>query len=94
MRKIELAMVAAAKNGVNWAKDNTRVHAVIGGMEVQLHGNTIGVYEDQGGGQYGFTVNKETLKRWPSNTTKSRIRAFGVDLVTKKGVIYLNGEKI
>ena len=91
MRKIEQEMIAAARNGVNWAKDNTRVHSVIGGMEVQLHGNTIGIYEDQGGGNFGFTVNKGTLKKYPTNTTKSRLRAFGVDVRTVKGVTMLDG---
>lgn len=84
MRKIEQQMLEAVQNGTNWTKDNTRVHSVIGGMEVQLHGNTLGIYEDQGGGSFGFTVDKNTLKKYPTNTTKSRLRALGVNVYTKK----------
>lgn len=39
-------------------------------------------------------VNKSTLEQWPSNTTKSRLRALGCNVYTKKGVTYLNDESI
>jgi len=94
MRKIEKEMIEAAKSGKNWSKDNTSVIAIVGGMLVQLHGNDIGVYEDQGGGHFGFTVDVGTLKKWPTNTTKSRIRAFGVDLVQKKNKMYIDGKEV
>jgi hypothetical protein len=90
MRKIEQNMLKAIYNGTDWKQDNTRVHTIVGGMEVQLHGNTLGVYEDLGGGNYGFTVNMNTLKRYPTNTSKSRLRALGVNVYTKKGVTYVD----
>jgi len=39
-------------------------------------------------------VNETTLKNYPTNTTKSRLRALGVPVSTKQGVIYLYGKAI
>ena len=91
MRTIESKMLAAIQNGkADWSLDNTRVMAIVGGFEVQLHGNRIATVDEYG----SVKVDVSTLKRWPTNTTKSRLRALGVNLSTKAGVIMINGKSI
>ena len=93
MRKIEQLMVAAIKNKKDFHLDNTTViiDTVNDKANVFLHNNHIGEYVY---GQDCFMVNKSTLEQWPSNTTKSRLRALGCNVYTKKGVTYLNDEPI
>ena len=91
MRTIESKMLAAIQNGkADWSLDNTRVMAIVGGFEVQLHGNRIATVDEYG----SVKVDVNTLKRWPTNTTKSRLRALGVNLSTKAGVIMVDGKAI
>ena len=91
MRTIESKMLAAIQNGkADWSLDNTRVMAIVGGFEVQLHGNHIATVDEYG----SVKVDVNTLKRWPTNTTKSRLRALGVNLSTKAGVIMIDGKSI
>lgn len=91
MRKIEEQMINAIKGGYPWAKDNTAVALNTNGdVEVYLHGNHIATISDSSLN----TVNIRTLKKYPTNTTKSRLRALGFNLYTKKGVIYLEGNAI
>ena len=35
-------------------------------------------------------VKAKALKRWPTVTTKSRLRALGVNVYTRKGITYVN----
>ena len=103
MRKIEKEMINAIHSRVrSWQKDNTRVewNSIVEGSngtkhvaksEVFLHGNHIAtVYQDTG----ELKVNLYTLRKWPSMTTRSRLRALGADLVSIKGVLHLNGKSI
>lgn len=91
MRKIEAQMIEAIKSGkVDWSLDNTRVMAIVGGFEVQLHGNRIATIDEYG----TVKVDINTLKRWPTNTTKSRLRALGVSITTKAGVVMIDGKTI
>ena len=91
MRTIESKMLAAIQNGkADWSLDNTRIMAIVGGFEVQLHGNRIATVDEYG----SVKVDVNTLKRWPTNTTKSRLRALGVNLSTKAGVIVIDGQAI
>lgn len=91
MRTIESKMLAAIENGkADWSLDNTRVMAIVGGFEVQLHGNRIATVDEYG----SVKVDVNTLNRWPTNTTKSRLRALGVNLTQKKGILYLDGKAI
>jgi len=91
MRTIESKMLAAIENGkADWSLDNTRVMAIVGGFEVQLHGNRIATVDEYG----SVKVDVCTLNRWPTNTTKSRLRALGVNLTQKKGVLYIDGKAI
>lgn len=90
MRKIESQMLEAVNNGKTWSKDNTGVYPIVGGMEVRLHGHTIAKVDEYG----QVKVDLYTLRNWPTNTTKSRLRALGVDIKTKGGVIHLDGKPV
>lgn len=90
MRTIESKMLAAIENGKAWSLDNTTVYPVVGGMEVSLHGNRIATVDEYG----SVKVGVNTLNRWPTNTTKSRLRALGVNLTQKKGILYIDGKAI
>lgn len=84
MRKIEKDMCLAIGQKRNWKHANTAVvyecelneplHARMEQAKVFLHGNHIGTYLYR---DVKFFVNKETLARWPTRTTKSRLRALG-----------------
>ena len=97
MRKIEEEMLQAIKERRTWAKDNTRVEFARGEngatwwCDVYLHGNHIAKFDEM---TWRPTVNVNTLARWPTVTTKSRLRALGANIVTKRGTVYLNGEAI
>jgi len=71
MRVIEVEMVQAVLDRKNWAKDNTRVEVKDGVVEVYLFGNHIADIVDK-----EVKTNQQTLARWPTRTTKSRIRAL------------------
>lgn len=71
MRKIEEAMCEAVKNRKNWANGNTRVEIFNGELTVYLHNNAIFRIIDG--------VKYWTFAGWPTQTTKSRLRALGVD---------------
>jgi hypothetical protein len=93
MRKIEQQMISAIYNRKAWQSGNTSVthntdaSSTEDGMMVYLHGNHIAYVHCA----TGFVlVNKETLRRWSTPTTKSRLRALGADVSTRKGVTYLN----
>lgn len=82
MRQIERNMRAALRDGREWRQDNT---AVTADGTVTLHGNRIA---------YGGKVDIDTLRRWPTVTTKSRLRALGFDIQQRAGAIYLDGEHV
>lgn len=78
MRKIEQQMCKAIGNKQSWSLANTRVeyHNDEQGetAEVYLHNNHIGTYVYK---QVKFYVNGSTFAKWPTRTTKSRLRALG-----------------
>lgn len=79
MRKIERDMIAAIRaNCTDKRLGNTRVHAIVGGHEVQLHGNTIARVDANGA--VGFT-----LAGWPTPTTRSRINALLREFANRPG---------
>lgn len=96
MRKIEQQMIAAVNSQKTFINGNTSVYFSNGTIygprsEVSLHGNNIAyVYHDTG----KVVVNTYTLGKWPTATTKSRLRALGVKVATKNGVIYVNGKTL
>lgn len=94
MRQIEKQMIEAIVNKKSWKTGNTEVvyqpalgtslRSCIEHARVYLHGNHIGTYvysqkDNQGNNIGGFVVNKETFYRWPTRTTKSRLKALGID---------------
>lgn len=97
MRKIEIDMMRAICDCKNWSNANTAV--VIGSTpegnkraEVLLHGNNIAsVIYDKEIGTAEFLLNRETLRRWPTVTTKSRLRAMRFNIETRKGETFVDG---
>lgn len=89
MRKIEKQMVAAVQNCAKWRLDNTSVSPIDDvNCSVYLHGNHIADVNSRTG---FLMVNRDTLARWQTPTTKSRLRALGANVTTRKGVTYLDG---
>jgi prepilin-type processing-associated H-X9-DG protein len=97
MRKIEQQMNNAIAQRVAFSKDNTLVTIVNDGnpygtrAEVYLHGNHIANYWYQ---DASVEVNERTLAEWSTVTTKSRLRALGANVTTKRGQTFLNGSLI
>ena len=92
MRKIEKQMVAAVQNLAKWRLDNTSVSPIDDvTCAIYLHGHEIALINQRSG---LVMVNENTLKAYPTNTTKSRLRALGVDVATRKGVTYLYGKPV
>jgi hypothetical protein len=102
MRKIEQQMLNAIHTKTDkWVKDNTGVFYLSANetgnpfgarSEIYLHGNLIAEYwHDRAHLNSAIEVDTSTLKRYPTNTTKSRLRALGANVTTKKGITYLDG---
>jgi hypothetical protein len=92
MRKIDKQMTAAVQNLAKWRLDNTSVSPIDDvNCAVYLHGHEIALINQRSG---LVMVNENTLKAYPTNTTKSRLRALGVDVATRKGVTYLYGKPV
>jgi hypothetical protein len=90
MRKIEQQMRAAALGGYNWASGNTTVTTRGNLREVFLHGHHIAYVSESG----KALPNLTTLREWPTSTTKSRLRALGINVSTCKGITYVDGVNI
>jgi hypothetical protein len=100
MKKIEREMIAAVVNRRNWHKDNTAVYYILAQesgnphgarAEIKLHNNLIAEMWYESG---KLEVNVAMLRRYPTPTTKSRLRALRVNVTTKRGVTYLDNEAI
>ena len=89
MRKIEEQMNAAIAALDDWNVGNTSVRPIDEvNCAVFLHGNHIADVNSR----TGFVmVNRRTLALWPTATTKSRLRALGANVYTKRGCVYLDG---
>jgi hypothetical protein len=90
MRKIEQQMIDAIEQGRNFTLANTHVKIDANTAHVFLHGNHIASVVQNG----KVMVNLDTLRAYPTPTTKSRLRALGVDVYTKNFITYVNGEEI
>ena len=91
MRQIEKQMCAAveAKQSFNGGNTKVSMHVDARGFPVPnvfLHNNHIATIENG-----VLRVNRETLRKWPTPTTKSRLRALGAKVTTKAGVTYFDG---
>lgn len=95
-RKIEQQMLAAIREGRSWQSGNTSVtfHASehnAGLCSVFLHGNRIAIWDRC----YGTaTAVNDTFRRWPTSTTRSRLRALGIDASIKRGVAMIGGKPV
>ena len=100
MRKIESKMLQAIKARKSVSLGNTTVQyleaidtpmqARIEYAKVFLHGNHIASFTYS---HNKFDYNPMTLAQWPTPTTKSRLRAMGLDVYTKQGKTYM-GQKL
>jgi hypothetical protein len=92
MRKIEQQMINAIYNRERFSNGNTTVSVIDDvNSSVYLHGNHIADVNSR----TGFVmVNVYTLRQWQTPTTKSRLRALGADISTRKGITYLNNVAI
>ena len=82
MRKITRDAVQAFYAGTNYRNTNTEVKNGV----YMLHGNIIAVRYDNGDIEI-------SLAGWNTNTTRERLNGLeGVEVRTKQGQAYLNGE--
>ena len=90
MRKIEQDMLRAIANRTNWKCGNTEVRCPFYDTQhVYLHGHHIAeIFHGKP------TANRQTLARWPTPTTKSRLRALGINVYTKNFTTYLDDEEV
>jgi len=93
MRKIEKAMCEAVKSRKYFKSGNTEVNVRLDmyGMthvEVRLHGNMIWRYSE------AEDMTEFTLASRDTLTTRSRLRALGVDVCSKNKLSYCNGQMI
>lgn len=89
MRVIEKKMLDAIQQGRNFTLANTHVKIDANTAHVFLHGNHIASVVNG-----NVMVNKDTLSLFPTPTTKSRLRALGVNVYTENFVTYIDGEEI
>ena len=92
MRKIEIEMVRAARAKVNWKSGNTEVrcNGADGFAHIYLHGHHIAAM----GKQCSVTPIVDTFERYATNTTRSRLRALGINASLRDGCACINGEFI
>lgn len=87
MRKITKQAVSAFIDGVNFTSGNTKVKSFSGYNEYYLHDNLIAT-------KYGDAI-KVSLAGWNTTTTRERLNGIpGVNINTRNGIIYLNGNII
>ena len=84
-----------------WTNNNTAVFYISASesgnpngsrSEIYLHGNLIAEYWHDAPAP--LEVDTRTLARWSTPTTKSRLRALGANVATRKGVTYLDNVAI
>lgn len=92
MRKIEEQMNDAIHRHVRWQSANTLVSPLDElTVAIYLHGHEIALINQR----TGFVMtNVDTLRRYPTSTTKSRLRALGVNVYTRNGLTYLDNVAI
>ena len=94
MRKIEREMLVAIENQVmNWRHDNTMVayKPTDNVSKIYLHGHLIAIYSHN---DKTVAANASILAEYPTRTTKSRLRALGVNVYTKKSIVYLDDKAL
>ena len=98
MRKIEKQMIEAIHAGRNWASSNTavRVKTSYSGTgyfaTVLLHGHAIAYVTHYPATEHTIaTADVDTFRAWPTATTRSRLRALGINASIKNGRAMLDG---
>ncbi|MBO7733743.1 MAG: hypothetical protein J6S67_14360 [Methanobrevibacter sp.] len=90
MRKIEKAMLEAVKNKQNVKLANTDVHVENGSVYVFLYGHLIMQQNARGERKYDAKI---TVTGDATATTLSRLRALGLNVSKRKGVLYVDGKE-
>lgn len=75
MRKIEAQILAAVKAGMPGAYGNTTITTGLG-LAVYLHGHRI-AYTPLG--TTALAIDYDTLTKWPTKLTKSRLHLLGLN---------------
>lgn len=106
MRKIEKQMIEAIRSGKNWSHANTAVRIASdylisdAGADhyrgtfaiVLLHGHAVAyVTHVPATGCMVATPDADTFRAWPTATTRSRLRALGINASIKNGRAMLDG---
>ena len=100
MRKIEQKMLDAIKAKNSVFLGNTNVFFVSAResgnphgsrSEVWLFDNQIACFWHESG---ELEINDYCLKRWPTNTTLSRLRALGANVYRRNGIAYINDKAV
>jgi len=98
MRKIEKQMIQAIRAKRNWKSGNTEVVQVrdylhgINYADIYLHGNHIATATPDTWDTYPHAKpNRDTFRYWPTATTRSRLRALGVNASIKNYCAVLDG---
>lgn len=100
MKAIEQEMLRAIfNNKEHWSKDNTSIEREdlpdeVSHYHVYLHGNHIATVAHKHMRTLSVIADENTLQDYPTVTTKSRLRALGVNVYTKAYTTYLDGEPI
>ena len=97
MRLIEKEMLRAINERETKTLGNTfvRFDADDNVSAVFLHGNHIANFWHHAQWGMGWIEpNRDTLAEWPTPTTKSRLRALGVNVTQSRGVVAIDGEVV
>lgn len=94
MRQIEKQMNSAIREGRDWKSGNTEVRVGTEFVEVFLHGNHIATIVKESGNARRVIPNSFTFARFPTATTRSRLRALGVNASVKNFHPCIDGVRI
>lgn len=96
MRKIEKEMLAAIDKRCDWTKDNTSVifsdhnGNLYLDATVYLYDNEIAMVLPDG----EIVPVVETFAKYPTNTTRSRLLALGIDASIKNSAPHIDGKPL
>ena len=96
MRTIESKMIQAIRQKQPFGQGNTTVTQTSDyRAHVYLHGNHIAyIYYGDVADDFIATPNVQTLRQWATSTTKSRLRALGIDVCQRRNRLYIGDEHI
>ena len=104
MRKIEKQMIEAIRsleNGDIWKSGNTEVVIIDGAANIYLHGHHIATASRSTWGKFNtwdrltnVEANEDTFRAWPTATTRSRLRALGIDASIKNFQACIDGKAL